>query len=104
LPAARLAHARDEYLLSVHMIEGAEEPGPEDMERIYRAVDRVNDELKEQGAWVFAGGLQPANTATTVRVSNREIPREPPVTIATPDSFSWSSVMACLSSSHPLGS
>jgi hypothetical protein len=48
-----------QYLLSVYMIEGAEEPAPEDMERIYRAVDRVNDELKEQGAWVFAGGVHP---------------------------------------------
>jgi hypothetical protein len=62
-----------QYLLSVHMIEGAEAPAPEDMKRIYRDVDRVNDELKAQGAWVFAGGLHPANTATTVRVANGEV-------------------------------
>jgi hypothetical protein len=62
-----------QYLLSVHMIEGAEPPSPEAMEQMYRDVDRVNDELKEQGAWVFAGGLHPADTATTVRVSDGEV-------------------------------
>jgi hypothetical protein len=51
-------------LLSVHMVEGAEEPPPDVIERMYADVDRVNDELKEQGAWVFAGGLHPATTAT----------------------------------------
>jgi hypothetical protein len=61
------------YLLSVHMTEGAEAPRQEVIERMYADVDRVNDELKEQGAWVFAGGLHPANTATTVRVSDGEV-------------------------------
>jgi RNA polymerase sigma-70 factor (ECF subfamily) len=56
-----------QYLLSVHKLEGAEAPPQEAMERIYRDVDLLNDELKEQGVWVFAGGLHPANTATTVR-------------------------------------
>ena len=29
--------------------------------------------LQDQGAWVFAGGLHPANTATVVRVSNGDV-------------------------------
>ena len=62
-----------QYLLSVHMIEGAETPPQDVIERMYADVDRVNDELKAQGAWVFAGGLHPANTATTVRVSDGEV-------------------------------
>jgi hypothetical protein len=36
-------------------------------------VDAVNDELKAQGAWVFAGGLHPANTATVVKAQDGEI-------------------------------
>ena len=39
------------------------------MQQMYADVDAVNDEIKAQGAWVFAGGLHPANTATTVRVA-----------------------------------
>jgi hypothetical protein len=55
------------------MVEGAEEPSPEVVEVMYRDVDRVNDEIKAQGAWVFAGGLHPVDTATTVRVSDGEV-------------------------------
>jgi hypothetical protein len=62
-----------QYLLSVHMIEGAELPSQEVMEKMYRDVDLLNDEIKEKGNWVFAGGLHPANTATTVRVSDGEV-------------------------------
>jgi hypothetical protein len=62
-----------QYLLSVHMTAGAEAPPQDVIERMYADVDRVNDELKERGAWVFAGGLHPADTATTVRVSDGEV-------------------------------
>lgn len=30
-------------------------------------MDAVNDELRGAGAWVFAGGLHPADTATVIR-------------------------------------
>jgi hypothetical protein len=62
-----------QYLLSVHMLEGAEEPSPEAIAQMHADVDRVNEELMAQGAWVFAGGLHPANTATTVRVEKGEV-------------------------------
>jgi hypothetical protein len=61
-----------QYLLSVHMVEGEPEPAPEVIEQMYKDVDAVNDEIKKAGAWVFAGGLHPANTATVVRVENGE--------------------------------
>jgi len=53
-----------QYLLSVH---GADtDPVPEDIDDVYAAVDRFNTDLKASGAWVFAGGLHPASTATVV--------------------------------------
>ena len=62
-----------QYLLSVHMVEGETPPAPEVMEKAYRDVNALNDELQAAGAWVFAGGLHPANTATVVRVQNGEV-------------------------------
>jgi hypothetical protein len=41
------------------------------MEEAYAAVDRFNAELKEAGAWVFAGGLHPAETAMVARVEKK---------------------------------
>jgi hypothetical protein len=62
-----------QYLLSVHMVEGAAEPSPDQIERMYADVDAVNEEIKAQGAWVFGGGLHPANTATVVKAQDGEI-------------------------------
>ncbi len=61
-----------EYLLAVHIVEG-ETPSPEEMEQAYKDVDAFNAELKAKGAWVFAGGLHPADTATVVRVKDGEV-------------------------------
>jgi hypothetical protein len=38
-----------------------------------RDVDAVSQELRAAGAWVFAGGLHPASTATVVRVQGGEV-------------------------------
>ena len=62
-----------QYLLSVYMVEGEPEPAADTREKIYRDVDAVNAELQAAGAWVFAGGLHPANTATVVRVQDGEV-------------------------------
>ena len=62
-----------QYLLSVHMIEGEEEPPPEVVEQAYKDVDALNEELKADGACVFAGGLHPASTATVVRVQDGDV-------------------------------
>jgi hypothetical protein len=56
-----------QYLLSVHMIDGEPAPSDEEMQRAYAAVDAFNADLQSAGAWVFAGGLYPPDTATVVR-------------------------------------
>jgi hypothetical protein len=63
----------NQYLLSVHMVEGAEAPSPEEMQQAFKDVDALNESLKKEGAWVFAGGLHPADTATVVRVQDGEV-------------------------------
>ena len=60
-----------QYLLAVHIVEG-EDP-PEDIDAVYKAVDEFNNELQAKGAWVFGGGLHPADTATVVRVTDGEV-------------------------------
>jgi hypothetical protein len=55
-----------QYLLSVYMVEGEQEPGEEEMQKAYADVDKFNAKLQEQGIWVFGGGLEPADTATVV--------------------------------------
>ena len=62
-----------QYLLAVHMVEGEPEPPAEVIERMYKQVDVFNAELQASGAWVFAGGLHPADTATVVRATNGEV-------------------------------
>lgn len=62
-----------QYLLSVHMVEGAEVPTEEAMQQAYADVDAFNAKLQEQGAWVFAGGLHPADTATVVNAKDGDV-------------------------------
>ena len=56
-----------QYLLSVHMVEGAPTRSDDDAQQAFEQVARLNDELRGAGAWVFAGGLLPASSATVVR-------------------------------------
>lgn len=62
-----------QYLLSVHSVEGEAAPPAETMQRMYAQVDRFNTQLRNDGAWVFAGGLYPADTATVVRYHDGEV-------------------------------
>ena len=62
-----------QYLLSVHMVEGAEPPAPEAIQQAYQDVDALNQEMQAEGVWVFAGGLHPATTATVVQVKDGEV-------------------------------
>jgi hypothetical protein len=61
-----------QYLLSVYQPDGPAPP-PEVLERISADLDALNRELREAGAWVFAGGLHPPSTATVVRVTDGEV-------------------------------
>ncbi len=62
-----------QYLLSVWMVEGQEPPAPDVIEQMYKAVDVFNNEVKAEGAWVFAGGLHPADTATVVKATDGDV-------------------------------
>lgn len=59
-----------QYLLAVHGAVEPEEHGPyasqEEMEQAFADTGAFNDRLQAEGYWVFAGGLQPATTATVV--------------------------------------
>lgn len=59
-----------QYLMSVYMVEGSEQPSPEEIQKMYADVDVFNDKLRDQGYWVFAGGLHEASTATVVQVKD----------------------------------
>ena len=62
-----------QYLLSVYIDESAEPPSDEVMQKAYADVDALNEQIKASGAWVFAGGLHPTNTATVVRAKDGEV-------------------------------
>lgn len=63
-----------QYLVSVYSreIEDGAAP-PENIDQIMRDVDALNDEIRNAGAWVFAGGLHPSRTATVVRLEGDEV-------------------------------
>ncbi|MFI6091017.1 YciI family protein [Streptomyces sp. NPDC051218] len=62
----------NQYLLSIYQPDGGV-PEPEVLEPIMRDVEAVNAELREAGAWVFAGGLFPPSTATVLRLKDSEV-------------------------------
>jgi len=60
------------YLLSIQQPDG----GPADpalLEPIMQDVEAFNAQLRAAGAWVFAGGLHDASTATVVRVRDGDV-------------------------------
>ncbi len=61
-----------QYMLSVFDTTAEGERSPDEIDRIYADVDVVNQELVDAGAWVFGGGLHPADTATVVSVDGGE--------------------------------
>jgi hypothetical protein len=61
-----------QYLLSVYQPDGG--PPPDlDLDQVMRDVDALDRELREAGAWVFAGGLHPATTATVLRPKDGDV-------------------------------
>ena len=55
-----------QYLLSVYQPVGPA-PSPEFLEPIMHDLEALNREMKAAGAWVYAAGLHPTDTATVVR-------------------------------------
>jgi hypothetical protein len=61
-----------QYLLNVIEPTGGE-ISPEELEPIIRDVTEVDNAMKEAGIWVFAGGLFPPDSATTLRHNGSEV-------------------------------
>jgi hypothetical protein len=61
-----------QYLLSV-ITPDTTQPPPEILGPIMQNVEAFNDELRDAGAWVFAGGLNHPSTATIVRLRDGEV-------------------------------
>jgi hypothetical protein len=59
-----------QYLLAVNGsaadAEAQAQMTMEEMQPMFEAVDVFNEKLRTEGAWVFAGGLQPIESTTTV--------------------------------------
>jgi hypothetical protein len=62
-----------EYLLAVYHPESDTGLTDEEMQQSFELVDAFNDELRSAGAWVFAGGLHPASSATVVRARDGQV-------------------------------
>ena len=58
------------YLLSVEHDQSEGAFSDAEIERSFARVGPLNDEMKTQGVWVFAGGLLPYDSATVVRVQD----------------------------------
>jgi hypothetical protein len=57
-----------QYLLSVWHDDNYEvDFSTPDAQRMVAQVGALNEQMMSSGAWVFAGGLQPASSATVVR-------------------------------------
>lgn len=62
----------EQYLLPVHPDYTAAPPADEVVQAMFADVEAFNQEVRTSGAWVFAGGLNPPETATVVRTLNGE--------------------------------
>ncbi len=63
-----------QYLLSVWHIGEYPDPNSEEAQKMFAQVGAFNSEVQQSGAWVFAGGLHPASTATVVTASGTADP------------------------------
>ncbi|MDF3147377.1 MULTISPECIES: YciI family protein [unclassified Streptomyces] len=61
------------YLLSVVQPVGDELPPPEVLAEIGKNLDVFHQELRQAGAWVFAGGLHGPESSTVLRPSAGDV-------------------------------
>jgi len=59
------------YLLAIYQPEG-DPPPPDVLEPVMRELGALNAEIRDAGAWVFAGGLEPPAAATVLRQEGGE--------------------------------
>ncbi len=55
-----------QFLLSVHATVGDPMPPEDEIQQMFAAVGAFNDKVRDAGKWVFAGGLEGIESATTV--------------------------------------
>ena len=61
------------YLLGVWTPADGTPPTPDELDVIMGEVGRVQQEMREAGVWVFAGGLEAPSTATVVTASGDDV-------------------------------
>jgi hypothetical protein len=61
-----------QYLLSIYQPEG-DPPPPEELARIMGDLEKLNDEMRAAGVWVFAAGLHAPSTATVLRAKGSDV-------------------------------
>lgn len=61
-----------QYLLSIYQPDGPV-PDAEFLEPIMRELGALNEDMQAAGAWVFAAGLHPADTATVLRPQGDDV-------------------------------
>jgi hypothetical protein len=62
-----------QYMLSVHDDPADAVPEGAELQKIFAAVDTFNQKLQNEGAWVFACGLAPVDSATVVDGRGSEV-------------------------------
>ena len=61
-----------QYLISMYQPDGGPPP-PEELAKVMRDLELVNEEIRAAGGWVFGNGLHPPGTATVVRPSGADM-------------------------------
>ena len=56
-----------QYMMSVWYPADADTPSADELERITHDVEAVHVQLRDEGSWVFGGGLHDPTTATVVQ-------------------------------------
>jgi len=62
-----------QYMLAVRHTYDAPQPPEAEVQTMYGDVERVNEQMRGAGVWVFAGGLLSPETATVVRADGGAI-------------------------------
>jgi hypothetical protein len=60
------------YLLSIYQPDG-EVPPPEVLDPIMANLEKLNEDMRAKGAWVFAVGLHPPSTATVLKAKDDDV-------------------------------
>jgi hypothetical protein len=61
-----------QYLITVNHSDDYQ-LDPAEMDQMGADVDALNAEIRSHGRWVFAGGLHPASSATTLKLVDGEV-------------------------------